>query len=223
MLTLNEMPQQIDDALLDRLNQVDTATVGHFQYGIFMRPELRPVSAGAKAVGTAVTLRLPGTDSTLLHYAMGLVRPNDFVVIDRCGDHVNACWGGFMAAAAREAGLAGVVVDGAVTDPAELRESGVPVWSRSISPVTTRIGGSTGELNVAIVCGGVSVSPGDVIVADESGLMVLAPDGAADIAEQAIAMQEEEHDLLKSLRSGQRAPDITGATKIIEDALNGDR
>jgi regulator of RNase E activity RraA len=223
MLTLNEMPQRIDDALLERLERVDTATVGHFQYGIFMCPELRPVIPSAKAVGTAVTLRLPGTDSTLLHYAMGLVRPNDFVVIDRCGDHVNACWGGFMAAAAREAGLSGVVVDGAATDPAELRESGVPVWGRSISPVTTRIGGTTGELNVAIVCGGVSVSPGDVIVADESGLMVLAPDNAAEIAEQAIAMQEEEHQLLESLRSGQRAPDITGASEMIKAALDSDR
>jgi len=223
MLTLNEMPQPIDDALLERLERVDTATVGHFQYGIFMCPELRPVITSAKAVGTAVTLRLPGTDSTLLHYAMGLVRPKDFVVIDRCGDHVNACWGGFMAAAAREAGVAGVVVDGAVTDPAELRESGVPVWSRSISPVTTRIGGTTGELNVAIVCGGASVSPGDAIVADESGLMVLGPDIAAEIAEQAIAMQEEERQLLESLRSGQRAPDITGASEMIRAALDSQR
>jgi hypothetical protein len=91
MIIVNDMPEQIDASLMQRLAKVETATVGHFRSGIFMPPDFRPVLAETSAVGTAVTLSLPGMDSTLLHYTMGLVRPGDVLVIDRGNDHVNAC------------------------------------------------------------------------------------------------------------------------------------
>ena len=154
MIIVNDMPSQIDESLVQLLAKVETATVGHFLTDVFMSPDIRPVIIEKTAVGTAVTLSLPGMDSTLLHYAMGLVRPGDVICIDRGKDSVHACWGGFMAAAARKAKIAGVVIDGTATDPAELRRSEVPVWCKGISPVTTRIGGDTGMLNVPIDCAG---------------------------------------------------------------------
>jgi regulator of RNase E activity RraA len=216
MVIVNDMPAQIDASLVQLLTEVETATVGHFRTGIFMPPDFRPVLTETSAVGTAVTLSLPGIDSTLLHYTMGLVRSGDILVIDRGNDHVNACWGGFMATAAHVAGLCGVVIDGTATDPAELRQSGVPVWSRGISPVTTRIGGATGMLNVPIDCGGILVNPGDAVVADESGVLVLPPGEVENVAKTAIEMQAEEVKELELLRQGRSAPEVTGAQKIIQ-------
>ena len=216
MIIVNDMPNQIDESLVQLLAKVETATVGHFLTGVFMPPDIRPVIIGKTAVGTAVTLSLPGMDSTLLHYAMGLVRPGDVILIDRGKDSVNACWGGFMAAAAQKAKIAGVVIDGTATDPAELRRSGVPVWCKGISPVTTRIGGDTGMLNVPIDCGGIIVNPGDAVIADESGVLVLPPDRVQDVANKAIEMQEEEVKDLELLRQGRSVPDITGAGEMIQ-------
>lgn len=93
MIIVNDMPNQIDESLVQLLAKVETATVGHFLTGVFMPPDIRPVIIEKTAVGTAVTLSLPGMDSTLLHYAMGLVRPGDVILIDRGKDSVNACWG----------------------------------------------------------------------------------------------------------------------------------
>ncbi len=215
MIAVNDMPAQIDASVMKLLAKVETATVGHFRTGIFMPPDFRPVLAEMGAVGTAVTLSLPGMDSTLLHYAMGLVRPGDILVIDRGDDHVNACWGGFLATAAQVVGLAGVVIDGTATDPTELRRSGVPVWCRGISPVTTRIGGDSGMMNVTVDCGGVMVNPGDAVIADESGVLVLPLGEAEDVAKMAIEMQEEEVKEQELLRQGRSALELTGADKII--------
>jgi regulator of RNase E activity RraA len=220
MIIVNDMPEQIDASLMQRLAKVETATVGHFRSGIFMPPDFRPVLAETSAVGTAVTLSLPGMDSTLLHYTMGLVRPGDVLVIDRGNDHVNACYGGFMATAAQVVGLAGVVIDGTATDPAELRRSGVPVWCRGISPVTTRIGGDSGMLNVTIDCGGVVVNPGDAVIADESGVLVLPPGEVENVAKMALEMQAEEVKELRLLRQGRSAPELTGANTIIQALLS---
>src|SRR5205085_233636 len=133
----------------------------------FMSRSLVPVIKGARSAGTAVTISTPGPDSTVLHHAMGLLRRGDFLVVDRCGDRVHSCWGGILNHAAKVIGIAGVVVDGPVTDPEELRAHGVPIWSRGISPVTTKPVALGGQVNVPVSCGNVAVLPGDAILADE--------------------------------------------------------
>ena len=219
MFILNDMPAPIDEASRRLLRAAETATVGHFRHSGFMDPALRPVHGELRVVGTAVTVSIPGPDSALLHHVMGLVRPGDFVVVDRCGDERHACWGGFMATAAKACGLAGVVIDGPVTDTAEIRANGVPTWSRGVSPITTKLLALGGALNVEVSCGGVAVRPGDAVLADESGILVLDPGDAIAVARTAIAMQEEEVDDLARLRAGEKAPDITGATAKIEAAM----
>ena len=222
MFILNDMPPPVDEESLRLLGEVETATVGHFRHAGFLDPRLRPVMVEHRIAGTSVTVSIPGPDSALLHHVMGLVRPGDVLVVERCGDERHACWGGFMATAARSCGVAGVVIDGPVTDTAEIRANGVPTWCRGVSPITTKLLALGGALNTEVSCGGVAVRPGDAILADESGVLVLAPGDVGAVARTAIAMQEEEIADLARLRAGEKAPDITGVTALIEAAMAKD-
>ncbi len=222
MFILNDMPPPVDEESRRLLGEVETATVGHFRHAGFLDPRLRPVTAEPRMVGTAVTVSIPGPDSALLHHVMGLVRPRDVLVVERCGDERHACWGGFMATAAKACGIAGVVIDGPVTDTAEIRANGVPTWCRGVSPITTKLLALGGALNTEVSCGGVAVRPGDAILADESGILVLRPGDVVAVARTAIAMQEEEVADLARLRAGEKAPDITGVTALIEAAMAKD-
>src|SRR5690606_18215133 len=125
----------------------------------------------------------------ILHYAMGCVRPGDVLVIDRCGESVTAAFGGAMAYAALQAGVAAIIVDGLVTDLGELRDHGVPIWSRGPSVITTRLLALDGEFCVPVNCGGVTVFPGDAILADENGILVLPPHEIKSAANEAIQFQ----------------------------------
>ena len=215
MFQIEPMPPQIAPELVDLLQQVETATIGHVLHSGFMHPRLRAVLPEARVAGTAVTLRLPHADSTLVHHAMALVRPGDFVIIDRCGDERHACWGGIVTAAAKLAGVVGAVIDGMATDFSEIRRSGLPMWCLGPSPITTKPLGVEGAMNIPVSVGGVAVSPGDAILADESGVVVLQPATAEAIARTALRLQEEELVLLARLRAGEKLPDITGATRSI--------
>ena len=128
---------------------------------------IQPLLQRQRIAGTAVTLAIPGQDSTLLHHALGLLRPGDILVVDRLGDDKHACWGGGVTVAAKAAGALGGVVDGPCTDLTEIEDSDFPMWCRGMSPITTRLYNLGGTLNLPVSCGGVTVSPGDAIIADE--------------------------------------------------------
>ncbi|WP_366655934.1 RraA family protein [Fodinicurvata sp. EGI_FJ10296] len=219
MFKINPMPEAVTTARLEKLRQVETATVGHFLHSGFMDPELRAVLPGRRVAGTAVTLRLPHADSTLLHYAMKLIRPGDFLVIDRAGDRRHACWGGVITHTLARIGIAGGVVDGPVTDIADFAKKDLPVWATGPSPITTKLLGTEGQMNVAVSCGGVVVNPGDAVLADENGIIVLNPDTVDAVADRAIGMQEREITLLQRIDAGEHLPDISGATEKVENAL----
>ncbi len=219
MFSLNDMPPQIDPGLLGRLGKVETATVGHFRHAGFMDPQLRAVIPDRRIAGTAVTIRIAGPDSTLLHHFLGLVRPGDFIVVDRCGDRKHACWGGVVTRAAKHAGVVGGVIDGFATDFAEVRETDMPLWCLGPSPITTKKLVLGGDINLPVSCGGVTVNPGDAILADESGVLVLAPGDVATVAERALAMQDAEPKLVARILAGEKLGDATGATAMIEKAM----
>jgi len=172
-----------------------------------------------RAAGTAVTVQIPGQDSAMLHHALGLLRPGDVLVVDRMGDDRHACVGGGVALAAKLAGAAAAVVDGPCTDFSEIRMHDFPVWCRGPSPITTRVYAIGGSLNAPIGCGGVTVNPGDAVVLDESGVLVLPPDEAEAVADAALARQEREKDLWAKLRAGAKIGDLSGATAKIMAAM----
>lgn len=215
MYELRPPPRQIDGALLDILRQAEPATIGHFLHTGFMQPGIRGLFPDIRVAGTAVTVLAPGPDATIVHYAIGQARPGDILVVDRCGDMKHACMGGAVAYAAKKADVAGIIVDGVVTDIGELRQYGVPVWARGLSPITVKLLGLGGGFGVPVSCGGVAVMPGAAIFADENGVLVLEPDQIEAAATRAIGMQNDEKRTLARLDAGENYPDIIGSTAII--------
>ena len=213
------MPAQISPALRDKLLQVETATVGHSQHWGFMDRGIQPLLRGKRIAAAAVTLAIPGQDSTLLHHTLGLLRPGDILVVDRLGDDKHACWGGGVTIGAKAAGAVGGIVDGPCTDLTEIQDSDFPMWCRGMSPITTRLYNLGGTLNLPVSCGNVAVRPGDVILADESGVLVMGPDEADAIADEAIARQERGLKSQDRVKAGEKLGDISGATKMVLEAL----
>jgi 4-hydroxy-4-methyl-2-oxoglutarate aldolase len=219
MFTLKALPDPIEKALVEKLVRAEPATIGHFRNTGFMDPAIRAMQSDVRIAGPAVTVRAPGMDGTIVGYALGQVRAGDVLVIDRCGDHRHAAFGGLVAYACKVAGLAGVIIDGVATDIGEVRKYKVPLWCRGLSAVTTKRIGLAGEFCVPVSCGGVAVNAGDVIIADECGIVVLDRAEAEAAAERAIGMQDAEAASRKRLDSGEKLPDISGATKVLQEAL----
>jgi 4-hydroxy-4-methyl-2-oxoglutarate aldolase len=219
VFTLNTLPSQLDARLVEKFKKAEPATIGHFRNWGFMDPGLRAMQSDVRIAGPAVTVRAPGMDGTIVGYALGQVRPGDVLVIDRCGDHRHAAFGGLVAYACKVAGLAGVIIDGVATDIGEVRQYKVPLWCRGLSAVTTKRIGLAGEFCVPVSCGGVAVHPGDVIIADECGIVVMERGQAEAAADRAIGMQEAEVASRKRLDAGEKLPDISGAAKVLQDAM----
>jgi 4-hydroxy-4-methyl-2-oxoglutarate aldolase len=216
---INPMPAQITPELVAKLMKVETATVGHSRHWGFMDRGIQPLLRSKRIAGTAVTLAIPGPDSTLLHHALGLLRPGDILVIDRLGDDRHACWGGGVTIAAKAAGAVAGIVDGPCTDFAEIEDSDFPMWCRGMAPITTRLYNLGGMLNLPISCGGTVVQAGDAILADESGVLVLPASEADAVAEAAIARQERGERNQDRVRGGEKLGDLSGATKMVQDSL----
>ena len=212
---LRDMPKQLDARVQAKLARMETATAGHIRQQGFCDRRIQSVIAGKRVTGTAVTLAIPGQDSALLHHVLGLLRPGDVLVIDRLGDDKHACLGGGVAVAAKAAGALAAIVDGPCTDFSEIRAEDFPVWCRGPSPITTRLYGIGGAFNTPITCGGVVVNPGDAVVADESGVLILPADVAEGVADWALEKMAGEPKTHTRLRAGEKLGDITGATKIV--------
>lgn len=219
MYLIHPLPEALPPEDLALLRKAEPATIGHFQTTGFMGGDIRAHQPDVRIAGTAVTVRMPGNDGGILHHAMGCVRPGDVLVIDRAGETVTAAFGGAMAYAAKEAGVAGIIVDGLVTDLGELRQHGMPVWSRGPSPITTRLLGIEGEFCGTIHCGGIAVQPGAAVLADENGVLVLDRRAVRAAAQQAIDFQTQEQTTLARLRAGEKFPDIVGSRALIERAI----
>ena len=220
---IKDMPEQISPALIEKYSTVETATVGHRRHMGFMDTAIQCVLSNQqveRVAGTAVTLALPGQDSTLLHHVIGLLRPGDFLCIDRLGDRKHACLGGGVAAAIKASGCVGVAIDGPCTDLPEIEQYGLPVWSRGVSPITTRLYDVGGSFNVPIACGGAVVNPGDVVIADFSGVLVMPVAEAEADADWALAKQAAEPDSHKVLLAGKKLGDLSGASAMVQAKLD---
>jgi 4-hydroxy-4-methyl-2-oxoglutarate aldolase len=220
MYTIKDMPEQIAVEDLELLAGVETATVGHWRLFGFMDRAIQPLLRNRRVVGTAVTIAIPGPDSTLLHHATGMLRPGDVLVVDRLGDDRYACWGGGVTIAAKAAGCVAGIVDGPCTDLAEIEDSDFPMWSRGISPITTRLYNLGGGLNIPISCGGVPVMPGDAILADASGVLVIPRGEVRDVAIEALRRQETGRAREASVASGRKLGELSGATAKVIAAGN---
>ncbi|MBG0510680.1 RraA family protein [Agrobacterium sp. MOPV5] len=207
-----ESPDTINEAI-ELLRSVETATIGHFRSDGFMDPAMQCVIDGVRIAGRALTVSLPGDDGTALPHALSRAMPGDILVIERLSDDRHACWGAVMTAAALARGVTAVILDGYVTDIGSIRSAGLPVWCRGRSPITTKLRGR-GNVAGPVVCGGVRVQNGDIVLADENGVSILPPGEALAIARQALAIQEKEPGIVARLEKGEDIVAVYGLSPL---------
>ncbi|MGO4145946.1 RraA family protein [Paenarthrobacter sp. YAF11_1] len=188
--------------LLQDLSDVSYPTIGHFLDDGFVSPAIQSLLANVKIAGPAVTVRIDDHDAIAMNHALLALRPGDVLVVDMGGDHQHAPVGAVTAAAALAQGAAGVVVDGVATDVLELRQTGLPVFARGTSCLTTkRLYGTGSAVNVPVHCGGVEVNPGDLVLGDDNGLIILSPEAARDVLGKALASDAAEPAILARITS----------------------
>lgn len=190
--------------LLEDLARVSYPTIGHFLEDGFVDPGIQSLLPNVKIAGPAVTVRIADHDAIAMNRALLSIQPGDVLVVDMLGDRRHAPVGAVTAAAAIAQGAAGVVVDGMATDLLELRQAGLPVFARGTTCLTTKRKYGTGSaVNVPVHCGGVKVNPGDLILGDDNGLIVLDPQAARDVVEQALASDAAEPAILARIEAGE--------------------
>ncbi|QJQ98736.1 RraA family protein [Halomonas sp. PGE1] len=177
--------------LLDRYREVGTSTLGHFT-DLGAITDLMPLCHPIRLLGSALTVRIPHLDGSVIRQALEMAETGDVLVIDVAGDERRACWGELRTYAALGKGLAGVVTSGRVTDTAGLIRLGLPIYSRGASPLTTRSLKLEGEVNLTVAIDGVAISPGDLIVGDDDGLFALTPARAEALLEPVLDKQARE-------------------------------
>ncbi|MDP8922033.1 MAG: RraA family protein [Chloroflexota bacterium] len=189
--TIHPHPSVITEDWLAVYRELPAAILGRVIDEGFVDPKLRPIARPIHVVGTAITVRLPERDVAPMFAVIDMLRPDDVLVVDAGVDRSWACWGEPAALAAKARGCAGVIVDGAVTDIARLGEVDLPTFARGISARVGRpLARSSATVNAQIECGGVSVHPGDLIVADDDGVVVIPVQRVTDVAADARVVAE---------------------------------
>ena len=190
-MTINPHPASLPAELIEYFRGLPPATIGHVTDEGFVDPDIRPIFRRVRVVGPAVTLKLPEGDVSLTRAAIDQLRAGDVLVIDQGGESRAGCWGEMTSLAAKVRGCVGVIVDGAVTDVVEIEEQGMPTFARAVSAlVGRRLDTGDGGVNVAVQCGGVAVHPGDLIVADDNGIVVIPPQRVQEVGQAARAAED---------------------------------
>src|SRR3982075_2547963 len=191
-----------DAGVVKRLGTLGVATV-HEAYGRIglMKPVPRPVWAGGEAAGTAVTVLAQPGDNWRIHVAVEQCRPGDILVVGCSADNTDGMFGDLLATSLMARGVTGLVIDAGCRDVKSLREMGFPVWSKAISAKGT-VKATLGAVNVPVICAGVNVEPGDAVIADDDGVVVVRRKDAAEVVAKGEMRQADEEGKRKLLAAG---------------------
>ena len=166
-----------------------------------MKPYMRPIWPGASIAGPAVTILAQPGDNWMIHVAVEQCQPGDIVVLGCTADNTDGMFGDLLATSLKARGVKGLIIDAGCRDIATLKEMGFPVWSRAVSAKGT-VKATLGSVNIPVVCAGVNVEPGDAVVADDDGVVIVPKRYAVETAAKAQKRFDDEDAKRQKLSAG---------------------
>jgi 4-hydroxy-4-methyl-2-oxoglutarate aldolase len=210
--TIPRPPADVASALAEQ--GVATVHEAQRQQGL-MQPAIRSLLPGRRVCGPAVTALNHAGDNLMVHAALEVCQPGDVLVITAKTPCTDGMIGELLACSAKARGVAGIILDVGARDLTLLQEISLPVWARAVSAAGTAKA-TPGWVNVPVVCGGTTVRPGDLVVADDDGVVVVAHERATDVLAAARARTQKEESVRPRLEAGELSLDIYGFRKVLE-------